>query len=85
MVSFPGSTEWNCRLDVTPISYRLSGRDSLPDAAERVVRDASAFGVVPSLQLLPEQCAQLQALAAVSRDLDFATFVGQITARAAEI
>jgi thioredoxin reductase len=65
---------------LTPISYRLSGRDSLPDAAARVLRDVSEFGVMTSPQLLPEQSAQLQALAAVSRDLDFAALVGRLTA-----
>jgi dimethylaniline monooxygenase (N-oxide forming) len=67
---------------LTAISFRLSGRDALADARERLLRDASEFGVVPSLQLLPEQCAQLQALAAARRDLDFAALVGRITAKA---
>jgi dimethylaniline monooxygenase (N-oxide forming) len=66
---------------LTAISFRLSGRDSLPDASEPLVRDAAEFGVVPSLQLLPVQCAQLQALAAARRDLDFAEFVGRVTAQ----
>jgi dimethylaniline monooxygenase (N-oxide forming) len=70
---------------LTPISYRLSGPDSLPDAAERVVRDASAFGAMPSTHLSPEQCTQLQTLAALTHDLDFAAFVSQITSRAAGI
>jgi cation diffusion facilitator CzcD-associated flavoprotein CzcO len=69
---------------LTPVSYRLSGRDCLADARESVLRDAAAFGVVPSLQLLPEQCTQLQMLAAARRDLDFAAFVGQITAQASQ-
>ena len=63
---------------LTPVSYRLSGRDRLPDAAARVERDAAEFGVVTSPQLLPEQRAQLQALAAAGRDLDFAALVGRI-------
>jgi hypothetical protein len=69
---------------LTPISYRLSGRDCRADARECLLRDAAAFGVVPSLQLLPEQCTQLQMLAAARRDLDFAAFVGQITAGASQ-
>jgi dimethylaniline monooxygenase (N-oxide forming) len=69
---------------LAPVSYRLAGRDSLPDARERFLQDVAAFGVVPSLQLSPEQCAQLQMLAAARRDLDFAAFVGQITAGAAQ-
>jgi dimethylaniline monooxygenase (N-oxide forming) len=43
----------------------------------------SEFGVVPSPDMSPEQRAQLQALAAASRDLDFAAFVGRITSTAA--
>jgi hypothetical protein len=69
---------------ITPVSFRMCGRDSLPDARERFLRDAAEFGVVPSLQLLPEQCAQLQMLAAARGDLDFAAVVGQITAMAGE-
>jgi dimethylaniline monooxygenase (N-oxide forming) len=65
---------------LTAISYRLSGRDSLPEARERLLRDAAAFGVVPSLRLSPEQCAQLQTLAAARGDLDFAALVGKVTA-----
>ncbi len=34
---------------LTPISYRLSGRDCLADARESLLGDAAAFGVVPSL------------------------------------
>jgi dimethylaniline monooxygenase (N-oxide forming) len=69
---------------LTPISYRLHGRDSLPDARERFLRDVAEFGVVPSLQLLPEQCVQLHTLATARRDLDFAALVGQITAKAGQ-
>jgi len=69
---------------LAPISYRLSGRDRLADAREGFLRDTAAFGVAPSLQLLPEQCTQLQTLAAARRDLDFAAFVGQITAGASQ-
>jgi len=65
---------------LTPISYRLSGRDCRADARECLLRDAAAFGVVPSLQLLPEQCTQLQMLADTRRDLDFTALVGQVTA-----
>ena len=65
---------------LTPSSFRLSGRDALPDAPARVERDAAAFGAVTSPVLTGEQCAQLQALGAVSRDLDFAALVGRLTA-----
>jgi cation diffusion facilitator CzcD-associated flavoprotein CzcO len=67
---------------LTPISYRISGRDPLPEAVERTVRDASEFGVAPPSDLTREQCAQLQALAAASRDDGFAAFVSHVTAGA---
>jgi len=65
---------------LTPSSFRLDGRDALPDAEARVARDAQAFGAITSSVLTAEECARLQALAAVSRDLDFAAMVGQLTA-----
>jgi cation diffusion facilitator CzcD-associated flavoprotein CzcO len=66
---------------LAPVSYRISGRDARPDAVERTVREAAEFGVAPVSALTPEQSAQLQALAAASRDRDFAAFVGKVTAR----
>ena len=62
-----------------PISYRLNGRDNLPHAADQVIEESQAFGAVHSLSLTSEERAQLQTLAAASRDLDFAQFVGQVT------
>jgi len=47
---------------LAPISFRLSGPDALPDAAERFAAQAAEFGVVPSPELTPEQEAQLRAL-----------------------
>ena len=64
---------------LSPSSFRLSGRDALPDAPSRVEQDAAAFGAITSPGLTAEQCAQLQSLAAVSRDLDFAALVGQLS------
>ncbi|MEO7271017.1 MAG: dimethylaniline monooxygenase, partial [Vicinamibacterales bacterium] len=63
---------------LTPSSYRLTGPDALADAPARVARDAAAFGAITSSSLTAEQCAQLQGLAAVSRDLDFAALVGRL-------
>lgn len=53
-------------------SFRLSGPDSLPDAAQRFAEEAIAFGAVPSPQLTPDQQAQLEALAAMSNNPDLA-------------
>lgn len=51
-------------------SFRLSGPDSLPDAAQRFAEEAIAFGAVPAPQLTPDQQAQLEALAAMSNNPD---------------
>lgn len=63
---------------LTPISFRLSGPDSLPEAARRVVEEARIFGAVPTSALTPEQKAQLQALAAARGEPSFARFVEQV-------
>ena len=65
---------------LTPGSFRLSGRDALADAPARVEHDAAAFGAVTSPVLTTDECATLQALAAVSQDFDFAAMVGALTA-----
>ena len=48
---------------LTPMSFRMSGRDSLPDAPQRFAAEVQAFGCMPSNQLAPMQIGQLQALA----------------------
>ena len=63
---------------LTPVSFRLSGRDSLPDAPQRVAQEAAAFGAVPSADLTPEQGARLRALASARRDPAFAEFVQRV-------
>jgi dimethylaniline monooxygenase (N-oxide forming) len=65
---------------LSPISFRLSGRDSLPDAPQRTLEDAFLFGAVPTSQLTLEQCAQLQALAAARNNAAFTYLVQQLTA-----
>lgn len=65
---------------LTPMSFRLSGPDSLPDAPRRIEEDARAFGAVPTPELTAEQCDQLQALAAARNDASFSLFVAQVTA-----
>jgi cation diffusion facilitator CzcD-associated flavoprotein CzcO len=57
------------------LSFRLSGRDRLADAPQRVMHEAAAFGAMPSSALTPEQRGQLQALAAARQDAAFARFV----------
>jgi hypothetical protein len=50
---------------LSPASFRLEGRDALPDAAERVAADAEAFGCLRGAPTAA-QCAQLDELAAAS-------------------
>ncbi len=71
---------------LSPISFRLSGRDCLADAAERVAEDARTFGAVPTPELAPMQKGQLQGLAAARNDPQFTKFVEKIcsTAQSAE-
>lgn len=64
---------------LSPISFRLSGPDSLPEAPRRVEEDARAFGAVPTLELTSEQRLQLQALASARKDASFTQFVEQVT------
>ena len=64
---------------LSPSSFRLSGRDSLPDAPQRTLEDALLFGAVPTSQLTREQCSQLQALAAARNNAAFSLFVEQLT------
>lgn len=47
---------------LAPISFRLSGTDALPDAAERFAYEAAEFGVVTSPQLTAAEKAQLRTL-----------------------
>jgi dimethylaniline monooxygenase (N-oxide forming) len=64
---------------LTPISFRLNGPDSLPDAPQRVEKDARTFGAVPKGDLTSEQRLQLQALAAACKDASFTRYVEQVT------
>lgn len=47
---------------LSPISFRLSGPDALPEAAESVVADAAEFGFITSPDLTAEEQAQLHLL-----------------------
>jgi hypothetical protein len=68
---------------LTPISFRLSGRDSLPDAGRRVLEDAALFGAIPSPELTAEQRMQLEALAAARKDDAFSEFVRRLPVQSA--
>jgi hypothetical protein len=67
---------------LTPMSFRMSGRDSLPDAPQRFAADVQAFGCVPSNQLAPMQIGQLQALAGARGDETFSRYVATVCPRA---
>ena len=63
----------------TPISFRLSGRDSLPDAPQRIIAEAKASGAVPTGEFSAEQRRRLQELAAIRNDAAFSQYVEQVT------
>jgi hypothetical protein len=63
---------------LTPMSFRMSGRDSLPDAPERFAAEVQAFGCVPSNELAPMQIGQLQALAGARGDDAFSQLVATV-------
>jgi len=68
---------------LTPVSFRLSGRDSLPNASQRVAQEAAAFGAVPSSVLTSTERGRLQDLASARRDPAFAEFVQRVAASGA--
>jgi dimethylaniline monooxygenase (N-oxide forming) len=68
---------------LSAVSFRLSGPDGLPEAAERIRAEARALGTVVSPEFSPEQGAQLQALADARKDAGFTGFVDRITKRSA--
>ena len=47
---------------LAPVSFRLQGRDALPDAATRFEAEARAFGCGPSTPFSPREAEWLQAL-----------------------
>ncbi len=63
---------------LTPASFRMTGRDSLPDAPARFAEEIKAFGCMSSDQLTPMQAGQLQALAGARHDEAFARFVASV-------
>jgi hypothetical protein len=67
---------------LTPTSFRMSGRDSLPEAPQHFAREAQAFGCIKSGKFAPEQIAQLKALAGVRGDGAFGRYVAEVCSRA---
>lgn len=63
---------------LTPVSFRMSGLDALPEAPVRVAQDAQAFGAVPTAAFSPDQQAKLQRLAAARGDAALARLVEKL-------
>ena len=63
---------------LTPTSFRMNGRDSLPDAPQRFAAELQAFGCMSSNDLTAMQRGQLQALADARDDEAFAGFVARV-------
>jgi hypothetical protein len=60
------------------VSFRLNGRDSLPDAPARFAEQVRQFNCIPTPELTPTQRAQLQALAAARGNQAFTEFVAAV-------
>jgi hypothetical protein len=60
---------------LTPISFRLSGPESLEHAAAQFAQEAAAFGVIPSPEFSPEQRTQVEGLARARNDTDLANLI----------
>jgi 2-polyprenyl-6-methoxyphenol hydroxylase-like FAD-dependent oxidoreductase len=65
---------------LSPMSFRMSGRDSIPDAPARFSEDVRAFGCMPSNGLTPMQIGQLQALAGACGNETFQRYVETVIA-----
>jgi dimethylaniline monooxygenase (N-oxide forming) len=66
---------------LAPVSFRMSGRDSLPDAPQRFAAEVQTFGCMPSNELTPMQIAQMQALASARGDEIFSRYVAGACSR----
>lgn len=63
---------------LTPMSFRMSGHDSIPDAAERFAAHVQLFGCMASNEFSPAQIAQLQTLAQARGDATFSRYVATV-------
>jgi hypothetical protein len=52
---------------LAPVSFRLDGRDALPDAADRFADEARAFGCIQSPQFQDSELQKLRRLAGVTQ------------------
>jgi cation diffusion facilitator CzcD-associated flavoprotein CzcO len=68
---------------LTPVSFRLTGPDALPNAAARTAAAAAEFGVVPDSRFTEEQRAQVRALAAARMDSGLAALAAEAPAAVA--
>jgi hypothetical protein len=66
---------------LTPVSFRMSGRDSLPEAPERFRAEVRAFGCMPSCDFTPAEMGRLEALADARGDDAFSRYVSSVTPR----
>jgi thioredoxin reductase len=57
---------------LTATSFRLQGRDALPDAAATMAREAALFGAVPDPSLTPSERDRLSRLAEARHDAELA-------------
>jgi hypothetical protein len=60
---------------LAPISFRLQGRDALPDAADRYAREAAVFEGEPSAQFSATERLKLRQLADAARSPQLAQWV----------
>lgn len=60
---------------LAPVSFRLEGRDALPDAADRFADEAKAFGCMQSSQFEDSELQKLRRLAGVAQSPQVAAWV----------
>ncbi|HEX3445351.1 MAG TPA: hypothetical protein VHS80_11590, partial [Chthoniobacterales bacterium] len=63
------------------VSFRLSGPDKLPDAAELIRAEAPKLGGGLGSRFSKEELIQLRELASARRDMEFAHWVEQIASK----
>jgi hypothetical protein len=68
---------------LTPMSFRISGRDSLPDAPQKFADEVQLFGCMTSSEFSAAQIAQLRALASARHDEAFSRYVEAVCAHPA--
>jgi dimethylaniline monooxygenase (N-oxide forming) len=61
-----------------PMSFRLNGRDSLPDAAQRVADKTKLFETISGAGFTAKQYAQLKSLATARQDKQLTQLLANI-------